>query len=219
MKPFEKASLQVDIVSDVVCPWCIIGYKQLEEAIKRTGVSVDIRWHPFELNPQMVEEGEGIREHMAAKYGTTPEGSRAARKQLSDLGASLGIVFNYSDETRIYPTFRLHQLLHWADTQGRKHELKMALFTAYFTGCKNINDLDVLVATAGSLGFDTDEARAVLEDGRYADVVREAENTWIGRGIRGVPAMVFNRRHLVTGAQGVDRYVGILEELTENVEA
>ena len=126
--------LQIDIVSDVVCPWCIVGFKQLEQAIEKTGVSVAIKWHPFELNPDMAGEGENLREHIMRKYGSTVEESQAARDRLTELGKELGFEFQFSDESRMINTFKAHQLIHWAGPQGQEHPLKMALFESLLPG-------------------------------------------------------------------------------------
>ncbi len=211
----QSSDLTVDIVSDVVCPWCIVGYKQLEQAMAQTGLAVAVRWHPFELNPQMPEEGEDLREHLAAKYGTTPEQSAAARDRLTALGASLGFAFDYADDMRMVNTFRAHQLLHWAAAQGRQHDLKMQLFTAFFSHRRDVNDPQVLADEAAAIGLDRDEALAVLDDGRFADEVRADEQLWTSRGVNGVPAMIFNRRYLVTGAQGVDNYVSVMQQVSQ----
>lgn len=211
----QSSDLTVDIVSDVVCPWCIVGYKQLEQALVQSGLEAAIRWHPFELNPQMPEEGEDLREHLAAKYGTTPQQSAAARERLKALGASLGFAFDYADDMRMVNTFRAHQLLHWAAAQGRQHDLKMQLFSAFFTHRRDVNDPQVLADEAVAIGLDGNEAQAVLADGRFADEVRADEQVWTSRGIHGVPAMIFNSRYLVTGAQGVDNYVSVLQQVTQ----
>ena len=107
--PHPSKPVPVDIVSDVVCPWCVIGYYQLAAASRETGVAIDVRWHPFELNPGMADEGENLREHLAAKYGTTLENSIKSRARLTELGADLGFEFNYADDMRMYNTFRAHQ--------------------------------------------------------------------------------------------------------------
>lgn len=211
----KSVDMRVDIISDVVCPWCIVGYKQLAKALDQTGLNAGIHWHPFELNPQMAEEGEDLREHLAAKYGTTPEASKQARERLTAIGDSLGFAFRYSDEMRMVNTFRAHQLLTWAGTMGRQHQLKMALFDAFFSDGRNVNDVDVLADTSESAGLDRTEAVNVLADGRFAQQVRDEEQFWTSRGIHGVPAMIFNQRHLVTGAQGIDNYVSVLEQLTQ----
>lgn len=205
--------IRIDIVSDVVCPWCIIGYKQLERALQETKTAADIHWHPFELNPQMAQEGENLREHLAAKYGTTPEGSRRARARLTELGAELGFVFDYTDDMRMVNTFRAHQLLKWAEEHGRGHDLQMALFAAFFAERLDLNDPAVLARVAALIGLDGDEALAVLTDGRYAEDVRQDEQFQISRGIEGVPAMIIDEKYLVVGAQGVDNYRSILEKI------
>lgn len=213
-----KAKLRVDIVSDVVCPWCIIGYKQLEEALERTGTEVEIHWQPFELNPNMPSEGQNIREHVAEKYGATAEQSAKTRAQMKDLGTSLGFTFSYNDESRIVNTFQAHQLLHWANEQGREHDLKMALFDQYFTAGGDVSNSEVLLQAVAEVGLDVAEAKAVLGEGRYAKAVREREEFWTSNGISGVPAMIFNQKHLVTGAQGADNYASILTQLTTATE-
>ena len=211
----EDGRLQIDIVSDIVCPWCVIGYKQLERALEQTGTAADVHWHPFELNPHMAEAGENLRDHLAAKYGTTREESVAARARLTALGRELGFAFNYAGDMRMYNTFRAHQLLHWAGTLGRKHDLKMALFEAFFSARRNVGDPAVLADVAAAVGLDRDEALAVLGDGRNAEAVRQDQAFWTSRGIRGVPAVIFDRQHLVTGARGVDGYAAILRHLAE----
>lgn len=212
-------TIRIDIVSDVVCPWCIIGYKQLERAIEETGSNVEVHWHPFELNPQMADEGENLREHLAAKYGTTLEDSIKARDKLTELGAELGFTFSYADDMRMYNTFRAHQLLHWADGKGRKHDLKLALFGAFFSRRENISNIKVLAAVAESIGLVRQEAEKILTEELYAKAVRKAEESWIAKGIRGVPAMIFNNREFVSGAQGVANYTSVLRHFNETQAA
>jgi predicted DsbA family dithiol-disulfide isomerase len=209
----SQPKLRIDIVSDVMCPWCVIGYRQLAAALEATGTPHDIRWHPFELNPDMPAEGQNIREHVAEKYGSTKEQSEASRVHMTQAGAEVGFDFRYSDDKRMHNTFNTHQLLHWAETQGRMHELKLALFAAHFTHGRNLSDDAVLAEVAAETGLDRAEALAVLADQRFAPAVRKAEQFWIGRGIQGVPAVVFNQRHLVSGAQGVDNFTSILNQL------
>jgi len=216
MAESSKQPIRIDIVSDIVCPWCIIGYKQLEKALIATGVSADIIWHPFELNPQMAAQGENLREHTAAKYGTTPEGSVEARANITAMGEELGFEFNYADDMRMYNTFLAHQLLHWAGIKGLQHKLKMALFSSFFTRRLDISTLDTLVTAAENIGLDPTKASEILTDGRFAKDVRQEENFWIERGVTGVPAMVINQRHLVTGAQGVENYISVIEKINEN---
>ena len=210
---YSQKPLRIDIVSDVVCPWCVIGYRQLAEALEQTKTPHEIHWHPFELNANMPSEGQNMREHIIEKYGSTKQESDASRVRLTDAGDEVGFEFNFNDDTRMHNTFNLHQLLHWADQQGRMHELKQALFAAHFTHNRNISDLNVLADIAAETGFDRDEALAVLEEQRFAQEVREAEKHWQQQGIQSVPAIIFNERHLVSGAQGVDNYLSILDQL------
>jgi predicted DsbA family dithiol-disulfide isomerase len=210
-----KSPLRIDIISDVMCPWCIIGYRQLAIALEDSKVVHEIHWHPFELNPNMPAEGQDIGEHLAEKYGTTPEQSAANRANMTAHGEELGFEFNFVDGFRMHNTFNTHQLLHWADTQDRKHDLKQALFTAHFTNGRDLSDDAVLVDIAVEIGLDRAEAAVVLADQRFAAEVREEQKFWTGQGISGVPAMVFDRQHLVTGAQGVDNYQNILNQLQE----
>lgn len=161
----------------------------------------------------MPAEGQNLRDHVAEKYGTTPEQSEESRARMTAIGEELGFAFRFAQDMRMHNTFNVHQLLHWAAQHGRMHELKQALFAAHFTHRRNLSDDTVLADVAAEVGLDRAEALAVLEDQRFAAKVRIAENLWLQQGIRGVPAMIFNRRHLVTGAQGVENYTRILEQL------
>jgi len=207
--------IRIDFVSDVVCPWCVIGYHQLAKATRETGISIEVHWHPFELNSGMAEEGENLREHLAAKYGTTLEGSIKARARLAEMGAALGFTFNYADDMRMVNTFRAHQLIDWAEDQGRAHDMKLALFAAFFTRRENLNDTSVLADAAEGVGLDRAAALAMLESGGRAEAVRQKEQFWTSRSVTGVPAMIFERRHLVTGAQGEENYARILQQLVD----
>ncbi|MCB1340156.1 MAG: DsbA family oxidoreductase [Pseudooceanicola sp.] len=204
-------TVQVDIVSDVVCPWCYVGFRQLEQALGMTGLGAVVRWHPFELNPDMPPEGQNLREHLMQKYGITAEASQTARARLTALGAELGIDFRYSDGMRMVNTFAAHQLLGWAMGEGAQHPLKMALFHAYFTDGRDVSDPGVLVEVAQSVGLDPAAAREVLESGRMAEQTRDHLSTWTQNGITGVPAMIFGGKYLVTGAQGAENYAKVLQ--------
>ncbi|MGR3616594.1 MAG: DsbA family oxidoreductase [Paracoccaceae bacterium] len=207
--------IQVDIVSDVVCPWCIVGYRQLGLALAETGLKAAVRWHPFELNPQMPAEGQNLREHIVEKYGTTAEQSVQMRDQLSTLGRSLGFQFNYSDDMRMVNTFKAHQLLDWAEEHDLQNALKQALFATYFTDNADVSHSDVLVQTAENVGLNKAEAVRILDSGERAALVREKQAFWTSRGISGVPSMVFAGKYLTTGAQGQENYTQILTRCLE----
>ena len=209
----SEQPLRIDIVSDVVCPWCVVGYRQLAAALEQTNTDHEIHWHPFELNPNMPSEGQNMREHIMEKYGSSKAESDASRARIAEAGSDVGFQFNFNDDLRMHNTFNLHQLLHWAEQQGRMHELKQALFIAHFTDNRNLSDIRILADIAAEIGLDGKEALTVLEDQRFANDVREVEQHWQRQGIQSVPAIIFNEQHLVSGAQGVDNYVNILEQL------
>ena len=211
----SEQPLRIDIVSDVVCPWCVVGYRQLAAALEQTNTAHEIHWHPFELNPNMPSEGQNMREHITEKYGSSKAESDASRAQITKVGSEVGFDFNFTDELRMHNTFNLHQLLHWAEQQGRMHELKQALFAAHFTDNRNLSDIKILADIAAEVGLSREEALTVLEDQRFANDVRELEQHWQRQGIQSVPAIIFNEQHLVSGAQGVDNYVNILEQLSK----
>lgn len=210
-----KSPLRIDIISDVMCPWCVIGYRQLAAALDAKDVDHEIHWHPFELNPNMPAEGQDMRAHLIEKYQITPEQSDANRANMSALGDELDFTFNFKDGFRMHNTFNTHQLLHWANEQGRKHDLKQALFAAHFTDGRDLSDASVLVDIAAEIGLDRDEATAVLSDQRFANEVRQEQKFWTQQGISGVPAVVFDQKHLVTGAQGIENYKSMLGQLEQ----
>jgi predicted DsbA family dithiol-disulfide isomerase len=195
--------LKIDFVSDVSCPWCVIGLGGLEEALRRLSdiVQAELHFQPFELNPTMPAEGQNIAEHIAQKYGASREQSATNRQAIRDRAAAVGFRMATSDESRIYNTFDAHRLLHWAGLEGRQSALKHALFEAYFTDGQNVADADVLVAAAEKAGLDGGSARELLASGRYADEVRAAERQWRDAGINSVPAVVINDRYLISGGQ------------------
>lgn len=195
--------MRIDFVSDVVCPWCVIGLKGLEQALANMTdvVTADIHFQPFELNPDMPPEGQDIGEHVARKYGSTPEQSAAARDTIRARAADVGFTIASRPGARIYNTFDAHRLLHWAAEQGRQAAVKMQLFDAYFTQGRSPADHDVLVDAAVAAGLDGAAARAMLASDRYADAVRADEENWRRQGISAVPAVIINERYLISGGQ------------------
>tara|TARA_R110002020_G_scaffold187293_6_gene385516 strand:+ start:167 stop:844 length:678 start_codon:yes stop_codon:yes gene_type:complete len=215
----DGPTVEVDIVSDVMCPWCIVGYRQLEQALALVGAGAYVRWHPFELNPGMSAEGQNLTEHIAEKYGSTAAQSAQNRARLVEIGAPLGIDFQFDSDSRIVNSFDAHQLLGWAQEAGLQHPLMMALFEAHFTAQRDVSDRDTLVEIAGTVGLDTGAARDVLTSGSHAEETRAREQFWTSRGISGVPSMVFDKRYLLTGAQGAETYAQMLRKVIDEREA
>ena len=196
-------TLRIDFVSDVACPWCVIGLRSLLQALDAVGgdVQADIHFQPFELNPNMPPEGENTAEHVAKKYGSNGERSDAARQMLRDHGAALGFSFNYGPESRIWNTFDAHRLLAWALTQGKQLELKEALFKSNFTDQRPTSDHGALIDAAREAGLDPEKARDVLSSDAFAAEVRAEEDHWRQNGIHAVPSVILNSRWLIQGGQ------------------
>jgi predicted DsbA family dithiol-disulfide isomerase len=213
--------IRIDIVSDVVCPWCVIGYRQLERAVGVLGdrAEVHVRWHPFQLAPDLPPEGRTLGDYSRERYGATPEQAQASRSRITALGEELGIDFRYSGESRIYNTARAHRLLVWAGEQGRQTALKLALFEAYFTGQRNVSDDDVLLDAADAAGLDREAARAALDEPRYAEIVNEEVRYWQDQNVTGVPAFVVNGKYMIPGAQDAGTFVRFLERVIEREAA
>lgn len=214
--------LKIDFVSDISCPWCVIGLKALDQALVRVAgdVSAELHFQPFELNPNMPAEGQEITEHITQKYGITPEQADANRENIRQRGAQLGFKFSAADEPgggrhRIYNTFDAHRLLHWAELQGAgpQRALKEALFAAYFTDGESPASHEVLARVAGEAGLDAVAARAVLASDAYADEVRERAQFYLGQGIHSVPAVIINDRHLISGGQPVEVFEQALRQI------
>lgn len=207
--------VKIDFVSDVSCPWCVIGLKALEQALDRLSgdVTADIHFQPFELNPQMPPDGQDVTEHIAQKYGASPEQSARNREAIRERGAELGFTFNMDKRGRIYNTFDAHRLLHWAEGEGRQHELKQALFDAYFTEGLNPSDHDVLAEVVAKAGLNADRARAILSTDEFAADVHEREQFYTGQGIQAVPSVILNGKWLIQGGQPVEAFEQALRQI------
>ncbi|MEF7613891.1 DsbA family oxidoreductase [Aquincola sp. MAHUQ-54] len=216
--------MKIDFVSDVSCPWCAIGLQSLQTALAELDgeIGVELHFQPFELNPEMVPEGESIDEHLSAKYGTTAEQNAQNREAIRARGEALGFEFRMDKRSRIYNTFDAHRLLHWAGLQpdaALQHELKRALFTAYFTDGLDPSDPEVLVHAASEAGLDPEGAREVLASNAYAQEVREAEQFYQSQGIRAVPSVIVNQRHLLQGGQPPEVYLRALRQIAAEHDA
>lgn len=207
--------LKIDFVSDVSCPWCAIGLNSLEQALARLDgeVRAELHFQPFELNPQMPPQGQDIDEHLAEKYGATPEQSASNREAIRARGETVGFTFSMDKRSRIYNTFDAHRLLHWAELEGKQPALKHALFRAYFTDGENPSAHDVLVRLAGEVGLDPARAREILESEAYAEETRQQERFYLDQGIHSVPAVIINDRYLVQGGQPVEVFEQALRQV------
>lgn len=204
----------VEIFSDVVCPWCAIGKRRFEVALRSFAHSdeVEVVWRAFELDPQAPTLAEGdLASHLASKYGMPVEQAIASQERLTEMGAKEGVEFHF-DRARRSNTFDAHRLLHHALVAGRQDELKDRLLLAYFRDGETISDTDTLVRLAEESGLDATEAREVLQSGRYADAVRSDEAEASELGITGVPFFVIDRKYGLSGAQSPDSILQVLEQ-------
>jgi predicted DsbA family dithiol-disulfide isomerase len=216
-------TLQIDFVSDVACPWCAVGLASLERALDKLGgdVAYQLRFQPFELNPQMPPGGQDVTEHLTQKYGSTPEQQAAAREGIRQRGAAVGFAFNPEGRGRVYNTFDAHRLLHWAGEQGaaQQHGLKMALLRAYHGEGRSMEDRAVLLDAVEAAGLDRTQAQQVLESDRFAQEVREREAHWQQLGIHAVPSVVINGRHLIQGGQPPEVFEQALRQIAAQTAA
>lgn len=208
-------NLQIDIVSDIACPWCAIGYARLEQAMKELDGELDfhIQWHAFELNPDSSSDGEPILQALSRKYGRSEAEMEAAQRNMMDIAAELGLDFSRMQERYTRNTFDAHRLVKWAGDQERQTDMKMALFDAYFGHAADISDTEILVGCAESIGLDASQARKVLESDEYAEAVRADEAMYQQAGVSAVPAFIINQRHLISGAQEPETLINAFREI------
>ncbi|GAB5381501.1 MAG: DsbA family oxidoreductase [Aliiglaciecola sp.] len=207
--------LKIDIVSDVSCPWCIIGYQGLRQALDHLSADMqaDIHWQPFELNPQMPSEGQEINEHITQKYGISLEQAAQNREMIKQRGLSVGYEFGNRGGGRIYNTFDAHRLLYWAETFNKQTELKLALFNLYFQQSGNPSDHQQLLSVVEQVSLDVDEAKSILESDRYEQEVRTAQRHYQNAGIQSVPAVIVNNKHLISGGQPTEVFEQALKQI------
>lgn len=209
--------LKIDFVSDVSCPWCAVGLGALEAALQRVApeVTAELRFQPFELNPQMPPEGQDTFEHLNQKYGTTREQQAQGREAIRARGAAVGFIFSPEGRPRIYNTFNAHRLLHWAELEDVQKQiaLKKSLLKAYFTDSENPSDFEVLVRLAGEAGLDPARAREILASDQYAFATRARERLYTDAGIHSVPAIIIDNQHLISGGQPVEVFERALRQI------
>ncbi|WP_221799798.1 DsbA family oxidoreductase [Oceanobacter mangrovi] len=216
----RKTPVKIDFVSDVVCPWCAIGLASLLKALelRQRDLKVEIHFRPFELSPGMAADGELVMPYLRDKYGLTEQQVRENHSLISQRGNTVGFRFDFNDDSRKWNTFDAHRLLHWVATlpdSSKPMMLKFALLQANFTDNRNVSHHDVLVAVAEECGLNGQQARDVLEQGLYADEVRNEEQLWQERGIRSVPAMILNDQYLINGAQPPQAILEVIDRLIE----
>ncbi len=215
--------LQVDIWSDVMCPWCAVGYTQFARAVEQLAgeIEVEIRWMPFELNPDMPPGGKAQGAHLAEVYGRSEAELEAMRAQMLATAERAGFPMDYTGEGEppepmMWNTFEAHKLLRWAlATEGAEAQtrLKLALLRAHFRERRNVSDREVLLDLAATAGLDREAAAAALEDEALAIAVRHEERRAREAGINSVPTFVVNNRYILQGANEPEMFRSALVKL------
>ncbi len=212
--------LKIDIVSDVVCPWCAIGYKRLSQAINELNIAdkVKIEWHPFQLNPNMPREGQNANKYLMNKLGLSEDGLIKKRKNVTKTGKDAGFKFDYFQDMKKVNTLNAHILLDYAKEFNKQTELKVRLQEAYFGERKDISNRNVLALEVKEVGLNATEAMARLDNKEAIQHVKDEEKYWRDRGIYAVPTMIFNNTIVRPGANTVDTYKKLLTKLMNRKE-
>ncbi len=193
--------VSIEIVSDIVCPWCYIGTAHLEAALRaRPEITATVRYLPFLLDPATPDAGADLRARLKAKYGGDPEAMFA---RVESVGRAAGLTLDFRKVRRACATVRAHTLLVHAEARGTQRALAHALFAAYFTEGRDVGDVSVLVSIAAEHGFAEDECRALVTDASALQATRDAAEGLRREGITGVPFFVFDEKLAMSGAQPV----------------
>ena len=208
--------MQIDIYSDIVCPWCYVGKRRLEQALTSVGSDVQVTWRPFQLNPTMPLDGMDRTTYLKAKFGSL-EAFGQMKEQLLAAGADEQIPFAFEKMQRTPNTFAAHRLVWYAAQQGKQDEVVEALFRAYFLEGKNIGDVKILTHVADEAGLDRTETETFLASEKGVFEVKEEEAGGRRLGIRGVPYFVLNGRVAISGAQPPDVFVSAIQQAQKTV--
>jgi predicted DsbA family dithiol-disulfide isomerase len=211
--------LKIDIVSDVMCPWCVVGYNNLDSALDQLNEQLDasIEWHAFELNPDMPLDGQNMREHLMEKYGITEEQSDQNRQNIIERGKESGFDFKFSEQMRMINSFDCHRLLTWAKDFDKQTDLKLALFKAHFTDNLPLNEHKVLLDVVKSVGLDPVQAEQLLNSDDLKQTVREEQNKMHQMGVSSVPTFIINDKYAISGGQPVDAFKQALTQIAEEL--
>lgn len=200
-----QRTLQIDLYSDIACPWCFIGIKRLDKALADLDPSVDVtvRHHTYLLTPDLGPEGADMVERLRAKYGVDP---RQMFARVEEAAHETGIPMDFSKLERTYPTVAAHTLVRHAHAKGTQRALTEDLFRAYFLDARNVSDTDVLIELGIRHGFDADEVSSLVHDASELELTRREAQQTTALGITGVPLFVFQRKLAVSGAQSPETF-------------
>lgn len=202
-----------------MCPWCVVGYNNLNSALNQLNdqLEANLEWHAFELNPDMPEDGQNMREHLMEKYGITEEQSDQNRLNIIERGKESGFEFQFSEQMRMINSFDCHRLLTWAKSFGKQTDLKLALFKAHFTDNLPLNEQKILLDIIESVGLDAQQAKELLDGDDLKQTVREEQNKMHQMGISSVPTFIINDKYAISGGQPVAAFKQALAQIAEEL--
>ncbi len=210
--------MKIDIISDTVCPWCLIGKRKLEAALaERTDLDVDISWHPFQLHPDMPLEGADRKEFTAKKFGS-PERAKALYEQVANAGRAVGLDLQFSKIKRSPNTLNSHRVIKWAQSAGCQDQVVENLFQAFFMDGKDLGDIDVLVEAAVAAGMDEVIVRDLLNSDRDLDLVAAEDARAREMGVSGVPFFIIDEKYALSGAQDSSVILQVIEQIEQEAK-
>lgn len=209
--------INVKIASDVVCPWCYIGKKNLAEAARLLGsdYQLDIQYLPFELAPEMPAEGRLFRDHITSRYGDWNTFIERG-KMVEEVGAKVGIRFRIEELGRTPNTFQLHRVIQFAHQVGLQSEVKEALFKAYFEDLLDLTDQETVIKVVSAAGLDADHVRILLQGDEGVEELKTLEKNVVSLGIRGVPFFIINDTYGINGAVSPEQLVSAITEAAKD---
>lgn len=209
----------IDVVSDVVCPWCYLGKRRLEAAVAlRPEIKIQVQWRPYFLNPQIPPEGISRVDYLSRKFGSD-ERFRPAHERISKLGKEEGVEFHFERIARQPNTLDIHRIIGWAVAAGSASSMLETFFSMFFTQGADLTDREVLVGAAATAGLDADEVRRDLAGRRDVKAIQTAANAAAEGGVSGVPFYIFNNRFAVAGAQPADMLASAIDQALAAEEA
>ena len=212
-------TLKIDIVSDIVCPWCVIGFKNLKKAMHelQTELNFEISWKPYELHPEIPQEGYDKKLYMQQKFGSSS--GRSPYNEITKIGESVGFEFNFSKTERIPNTFMAHRLLWKAEQYNLQTKLSEALFRAYFSEGLNIGSKEILAEVSKSVGMDKEEVINFLDSKEGGQEIADLEMNFIEKSIGAVPTYFINDKYIIQGGQEPETFVSFLKKIIQKENA
>ena len=210
----EKNSIKIDVVSDVACPWCYVGKRKLEEALKQwDGAPIEVNWHPYQLDPSMRKEGMGRDMYLTNKFGSI-DNVQEMTDRLTTVGKTVGINFDFGDNWLAVNTLQMHQLLNVARKEGFGTEMKERFLAAYFEETQHLNQPDALYSIAKDFGWNQEKVDSIINDTKIAEAVKNEISHYQQRGVSGVPFFVINDQYGISGAQPVEVFLEAFQSVS-----